>query len=90
MDGEQFIAHDVICYNYSQPGACGSLVLLERTVRPIVAMHFAGLGQGTQGEGFGVILTQESLGEAVETGALVTQMEDFIGASMEEAKNYFA
>nr|AWK77851.1 polyprotein [Darwin bee virus 4] len=89
-DGEFFEAHDVICYTYSQPGACGSLVMLSRTQRPIVAMHFAGLGpHGTSGEGFGVILTKETLGEIGQVTHAVTQLEDWGGPSLEDAKILF-
>nr|AWK77843.1 polyprotein [Darwin bee virus 2] len=86
-DGEFFEAHDVLCYNYSQPGACGSLVMIARTQRPIVAMHFAGLGPlGTAGEGFGVVLTKETLGDIMEAKSAVTQLEDWDGLSLEEAR----
>lgn len=86
VDGEQFTAYDVLVYNYSRPGACGSLVLLDRTTRPIAAMHFAGVGTERQGEGFGVILTQESVGSMLASGVSATQMEDKEYGSIDEAK----
>lgn len=85
VDGEKFEAHDVIVYDYSLPGACGSMLLLERTTRPIVAMHFAGIGTEKQGEGFGVILTQESIGE-IATQICATQMAEGDYGDIEDAK----
>lgn len=87
-DGERFEAFDVICYNYSQPGACGSLIFTNRTTRPIMAMHFAGMGNEIRGEGFGIILTKESLGEII-ANQVTSQMEDYQGPSLEEAKIIF-
>ncbi|HCL1228155.1 TPA: hypothetical protein N1339_004931 [Salmonella enterica] len=86
VDGETFTAYDVIAYNYSQAGACGSLLLLDRTTRPIVAMHFAGIGAGKRGEGFGVILTQETLREAATNHTCATQMDDVELGSIDDAK----
>lgn len=85
-DGERFTAHDVLVYDYSQPGACGNLVMLDRTTRPIVAMHFAGIGVGRQGDGFGVILTQESIGEILQDTTIAAQVDDIALESIDEAK----
>lgn len=86
VDGEKFTAYDVLVYNYSKPGACGSLVLLDRTTRPIASMHFAGIGTERNGEGFGVILTQESIGEMLDSGISATQMEEANLESIDNAK----
>nr|DBA44355.1 TPA_asm: polyprotein [Halyomorpha halys virus] len=56
-----FVIEDALHYNYSEPGACGSFILIENTQRPIVAMHVAGTGTRTSGEGWGVLLLKESL-----------------------------
>lgn len=56
-----FTIEDALHYNYSEPGACGSLILIENTQRPILAMHVAGVGTRTSGEGWGVLLLRESL-----------------------------
>nr|UDL13967.1 MAG: polyprotein [Xiangshan picorna-like virus 1] len=87
-DGEKFTAWDVIAYNYSQPGACGSLLLLEKTTRPIVAMHFAGIGTGSTGEGYGVILTTEAFGEILDL-KVTAQFDDFEYDDLEDAKIIF-
>lgn len=60
-DTSYFTIEDALHYNYSEPGACGSLILIENTQRPIIAMHVAGVGTRTSGEGWGVLLLKESL-----------------------------
>lgn len=75
QDENAFEARDVLVYNYSRPGACGSLLLREHNQRPIIAMHFAGAGELITGEGFGVILSVESLGAIVQM-ELPTQREE--------------
>ncbi|APG77424.1 hypothetical protein [Hubei picorna-like virus 38] len=59
---ESFVATDSLKYTFSKNGACGSLVLLKDTTRPIIAMHFAGRadwGVFSDPIGFGVLLTRE-------------------------------
>lgn len=87
-DGEKFLAADVMVYNYSQPGVCGSLLMLDRTQRPLCAMHFAGSGEGLGGEGYGVIITQESLDEVNDLRSVV-QMDEELFCSIDEAKVIF-
>lgn len=87
--GDKFTANDVLVYNYSQAGACGNVVLLTRTQRPICAMHFAGSGEGHRGEGYGVLLTQEAISHFVPSEGVVTQLEDVNLGSIEEAKIIF-
>lgn len=53
----------LIEYNYSEAGACGSLVMCHDHQRPIMAMHVAGCGDGFSGTGYGVLLSQEMLDE---------------------------
>lgn len=84
VDGSPMEITDVISYDFSLPGACGSLIMLERSQRPIVAMHVAGLSGGITSDGFGVVLTRESISSAQERP--VAQMEDFEGESIEDAK----
>ena len=87
LNGTVFYANDVICYDYSQQGACGSLCFLSRSQRPIVGMHFAGRGEGSCGEGYGVILTKEAIGDILALKSQpVVQLEDWEGPSLEEAK----
>lgn len=62
-EGSCFESLDSMTYNYSSNGACGSLVFRDRHTRPIVAMHYAGSGEGFNGKGYGVILTQEMFEE---------------------------
>lgn len=52
---------DVLVYNYSRNGACGSMLVSTRTQRPIIGMHVAGQGDGLDGTGYSVIITQEVL-----------------------------
>ncbi|APG78039.1 hypothetical protein [Hubei picorna-like virus 39] len=87
-DKEKFEIRDVLHYGYSQVGACGSLVRVEHHQRPIVAMHCAGSGQGTLGDGYGVLVTQEALGELMHL-QVVTQCEDKDLGSLSEAKLLF-
>nr|UHR49826.1 MAG: polyprotein [Guiyang argiope bruennichi iflavirus 2] len=58
---EDFVQHDVLMYNYSSDGACGSFVMKKRSQRPIVAMHFAGSGHGQSGTGYAILLSQEMM-----------------------------
>jgi hypothetical protein len=88
QDDNAFEARDVIVYNYSRPGACGSLLLRENSTRPIIAMHFAGHGEALLGEGYGIILSVESLGSVVQQ-SLPTQREDVTLDSLMEATMVF-
>ncbi|UXD80007.1 putative polyprotein [Myrmica rubra picorna-like virus 11] len=84
INEEAFELREVLWYNYSQPGACGSLLLRENSTRPILSMHVAGAGMGLTGEGFGVMLTQEALeGLAKE---VVIQLDDVSYDTLEDAK----
>lgn len=84
MDNQTFTARDVIKYNYSQPGACGSLLLIDNNQRPIIGMHFAGYGEtGQNGDGMAVILTQEALGFLAHTQGPCT-IEDKLFLPYEE------
>lgn len=56
-----FVSLDNLVYNYSQAGACGSVVLLNNHTRPIRAMHIAGHGVDFRGTGYGAIITQEDI-----------------------------
>ena len=62
MNDKAFEVRDVVVYNYSKPGVCGSILLRENHQQPIISMHFAGVGYETDGEGYGVILSKEMLG----------------------------
>lgn len=82
---ETFEAKEVLVYNYSEAGACGSLALRPKHTRPILSMHFAGAGLGTDGKGYGIILTQESLKD-IMNNTVVTQVEDVEYGPIEEAQ----
>jgi len=58
-----YTSEHCLSYNFSQAGACGSLVLKDHSQRPIIAMHIAGVGDAITGIGYGVILTQETFAE---------------------------
>lgn len=64
---------DVVTYNYARDGACGSMLVLHRSQRPILAMHSAGNSAGTLG--YGTIVTQEILDELLPPQAIL-QMEE--------------
>lgn len=61
-DDQIFYIRDVLKYNHSEPGACGSL-LLTNTQRPIRSMHIAGTSVG---EGYGALLTFEMIEECLQ------------------------
>nr|QKN89066.1 MAG: polyprotein [Iflaviridae sp.] len=61
IDGQPIQLLDVLVYNYSRNGACGSMLVSTRTQRPIIGMHVAGHGEGLDGTGYSVIVTQEVL-----------------------------
>lgn len=86
---EYFTVSDALRYNYSRPGACGSLLLRRDHQRPILSMHFAGSGDGHQGYGYGVILTQESLGHLSVTPVQPKQVEDLDLLPITQAKFVF-
>lgn len=83
-----FEVRDILEYSYSQPGVCGSLLLRRDHNRPIISMHFAGVGEGVRGVGYGIILSQESLGALVQL-EVPTQTEDIVYETIEEAKFVF-
>nr|AWK77861.1 polyprotein [Bundaberg bee virus 5] len=83
VDGTAMEINDVLAYDFSLPGACGSLVFLDRSQRPLVAMHVAGMQGGITSEGYGVVVTKESL--MLEDKPVVSQMDDFQGVSLEQA-----
>ncbi|QVE55514.1 polyprotein [Eriophyid mite-associated virus] len=71
VDRSEIITRHVIPYNFSEKGACGSVLLTHNPLRPIAALHTCGVPNGP---GFGVILTQELVSDLL-LGA-VTQMEE--------------
>lgn len=85
MDDQAFEVRDVVVYNYSKAGVCGSILLRENHQCPIISMHFAGIGSGTAGEGFGVILSKEMLGAICQMNVPV-QVEDVDYGPIENAK----
>nr|QIJ25850.1 hypothetical protein [Hubei odonate virus 5] len=75
-DEGKFVANDVLSYNYSQPGACGSLVLRSRHQRPIVGMHFAGVSSMfQQSKGYSVLLSQEMFNDIIQDEVILTEEE---------------
>lgn len=81
--------YDMVRYDFSRVGACGSLILIEDSQRPIVAFHSAGQGEEMYGEGYGVLITQEILASIFNDSNIVTQAEDFSGESIDNAKFIF-
>nr|QIJ25859.1 hypothetical protein [Redbank virus] len=59
-DDTTFFATDLLSYSHSEQGACGSLMMITGSQRPIKTMHVAGTSSGI---GYGVILTRELLAE---------------------------
>ncbi|URA30376.1 polyprotein [Iflavirus sp.] len=86
VDGTPFTVMDVLKYNFSRSGACGSFLCVPRSQRPIVSMHIAGVGEGLYGEGYAVLITQESLGDLSSVPAV--QLDEPIG-SIDGAKIIF-
>lgn len=86
QDENAFEVQDVMVYNYSQPGACGSLLVRDNHQRPILSMHFAGAGEGLSGEGYGITLTQEALHVLVQMNDVPAEFEDKHYGSLEDAK----
>lgn len=77
IDGDDtYIQSDSLTYNYSSEGACGSLVLKNNSQRPIVGMHFAGCGKGSDGVGYAILLTQEMVSE-IPKRTRVKEQADF-------------
>lgn len=87
-DGTQFEAFNVLHYAYSKLGACGSVVCVENSQRPIVAMHCAGQGEGIYGEGYGVLLTQECF-EGMFEDQISVQCEEVESGSIDQAQFIF-
>lgn len=87
-DNTSFEAFHVLRYTYSKQGACGSVVCLENSQRPILAMHCAGQGEGVFGVGWGVLLTQESVAEMLPDN-IVVQCEERDHLDMDQAKFVF-
>lgn len=87
-DVEKHVYYHMLQYNFNKNGGCGSVVLAEKTTRPIVCFHSAGQGQEYFGTGYGVIVTQELLQTLVEQ-ITVFQAEDFQGNDISEAKFIF-
>nr|WJE88687.1 MAG: polyprotein [Halyomorpha halys ifla-like virus 2] len=61
LTGEYYEILDTVTYNFSMDGACGSPVLRTSSVNPLVGIHVAGSGDGVNGTGYGLIITQEML-----------------------------
>lgn len=59
-DGETIRLDDMLKYNYSKQGACGSLIIRLNSTRPIIGMHVAGTTKNSWNQfGYGVPVTQE-------------------------------
>lgn len=70
---------DLIHYNYSESGACGSFLIIDEQ-RSIVGMHVAGEGDLTAGDGFSSLLTEELINELLpedKNVCLKLEREDF-------------
>lgn len=78
---------DALTYNFSKPGACGSLVMRYKHTRPILAMHFAGTNPiNPCAKGYGVLLTQETFEDILDFGQIL-ESEEVELKPAEEAKS---
>nr|QQP18762.1 polyprotein [Soybean thrips iflavirus 8] len=89
QNDDTFEVNNVLVYNYSKPGACGSLVLREKHQRPILGMHFAGMGDGVLQDGFAILLTREALQDLYRINTVPVQFDDQPFDSIEHAKFVF-
>lgn len=85
-DNSSFVVKEVLVYNYSKPGVCGSLLLRENHQRPILSMHIAGIGEGISGHGYAVLLTVEALQSLCNNRSVPTQFDDVEYESIEQAR----
>lgn len=76
---------DVVKYNFAMDGACGSPVFRYADKYPLIGVHVAGRGNGINCEGFGVIITQEMIREALPVAQIFIPDETQFGY-LEEAK----
>nr|QWY81617.1 MAG: polyprotein [Iflaviridae sp. XZN139912] len=72
-DFKQF--RDLLEYNYSEVGACGSVVMVSQHQRPIIAMHVAGHGDKWDGVGYGVLLCKEMFDEILPDNVSLQAMD---------------
>ncbi|APG78429.1 hypothetical protein [Hubei picorna-like virus 37] len=69
-------AVDSLTYDFSQAGACGSLVMRYNHTRPILAMHFAGTSSANPiARGYGVLLTQETFADVLNLNQALSEEE---------------
>lgn len=85
QNDNRFQVREAICYDFSKPGVCGSILLRDNHQRPILSMHFAG-DPGPNGQGYGILLTQEALKSLCEIKTVPVQFEDREFGSIEQAK----
>lgn len=57
---------DSVAYNFSLPGACGSVIYQDTPQKPIIGIHVAGSGSYIDGRGYGLILSREMIDDLVQ------------------------
>lgn len=60
---------DSVAYNFSLPGACGSVIYQDTPYKPIIGIHVAGAGSYIDGRGYGLIVTREMIEDLIEAFA---------------------
>lgn len=77
QNSDTMVIRDVLEYNYSCIGACGSLLFIPNTQRPIIGMHCAGTSEeGHLGLGYSVTITQEAIAAVVQGDLEPSEEED--------------
>nr|QKW94208.1 non-structural polyprotein [PNG bee virus 6] len=70
---EAGIIRDVITYNHSENGICGSVLIADRSQRPLLSIHTAGASKWKTG--YGTLITQELL-DTFLPPQIMLQMEE--------------
>lgn len=85
--GQPAYIKDVLVYNYSRPGACGSMLVVGSSQRPILGMHVAGAGDEFSGSGYALIITQEVLRAILPDEIHVTRVPSCPDIEVEDIGN---
>nr|WPV63250.1 MAG: polyprotein [Wufeng shrew iflavirus 8] len=88
VDGTAVINGVTIEYNFSQKGACGAILFKPEYHKPILGMHFAGVGEGTLGRGYSVPLNYDALKRFLDTATVEMDDADFV-LPLSECKVFF-
>lgn len=83
IDDTERVVRWVVVYDYSEAGACGSVLMTETDQRPIKSMHIAGTSSGV---GYGSLLTQELLEQLIDE-KVVLQCEEVEFEDLEQRED---